>query len=622
MTMMQINTDMWVVLGILAAAIFLFISEWLRVDIVALAVIVVLMISGVLSPEQALAGFSNPTVLAIAALFVVGGGVLQTGLAAEIGRRILRVAGHNETRLILLLMLVVALLSSIMSDTGTVAVLLPAVIVLARTASINPSKLLIPLSFGALLGGASTLIGTPPNLIVSNLLREQGLQPFGFFSFTPMGLILIFLGVAFILTIGRRLLPDRETRKAGQRVETPEELLDLYKLPDNLFRLRVRRTSNIVGKTVAQTQLGADYHLTVLDVIPGNQPRPASILHLMGNRPGNEDVGAIRIQAEDILLVQGFVNDVSYAAARLNLGVQPAQADDEDALISEEVGIAEVVLPPRSSLQGKTLPELRFGSTYHLTVLSINRPGDASPRNLKATTLQFGDILLVQGPWKNIIALKDRPRDFVVVGQPESMRGAPNREKAAIASIILISMVALIITNLLPVATASLLAALAMVLFGCLSMDEAYQAVDWRSILLIAGMLPMSTALEKVHLVDMAASALVQSVGAYGPLAVVAGLFILTSLFTQVLSNTATTVLIAPIAFAAAQSLGLHPQAFLMAVAIAASMGFASPVASPVNTLVMGAGGYRFGDYLRVGGPLILIMLAACLLVLPRLFPF
>ena len=218
---MQITTDMWIVLGLLAAAIFLFISEWLRVDIVAIAVVVALMISGVLDTEQALAGFSNPTVLAIAALFVVGGGVLQTGLAAEIGRRILRVAGHSETRLILLLMLVVALLSSIMSDTGTVAVLLPAVIVLARTASIAPSKLLIPLSFGALLGGASTLIGTPPNLIVSNLLREHGLQPFGFFSFTPTGLILTFLGVTFMLTIGRRLLPDRHVRKPRKSSSCP-----------------------------------------------------------------------------------------------------------------------------------------------------------------------------------------------------------------------------------------------------------------------------------------------------------------------------------------------------------------------------------------------------------------
>jgi len=327
------------------------------------------------------------------------------------------------------------------------------------------------------------------------------------------------------------------------------------------------------------------------------------------------------IQTGDILIVQGHRDDVSHAAASGDLGVQPAAAADEQALISHEVGLAEVLLPMRSALVGKTLTELHFGSVYQLTVLGIKRPGEEQKLELKQTPLSFGDTLLVQGPWKNIAALKKHRRDFVVMGEPEAMMGPPARRKAPLALLILLAMLVLLVTNAVPVATAGLLAALLMVLTGCLSMDDAYQSVDWKSIVLIAGMLPMSTALEKVGVVNLAAEGLTNSLGQLHPLAVMAGLFLITSTFTQVLSNTATTVLVAPIAFSAAEQLNVSPYPFLMAVAIAASMAFASPVASPVNTLVMGAGNYRFSDYLKLGVPLLLIMLAITMLVLPLLWP-
>jgi di/tricarboxylate transporter len=620
--------EMWVALGILIAAIILFVTEWLRVDVVAIAVMVSLMLTGLLTAQEAIAGFSNPAVLTIAALFIVGGGVMQTGLAAAIGERILKVAGTHAGRLTLVIMIAVALLSAVMSDTGTVAVLLPAIISLGVSARISPSKLLIPLSYGSLLGGATTLIGTPPNIIVSDLLREHGLQPFQFFDYTPIGLVIFVAGVLFVISIGRRLLPDHKPRQDVQRVETPEELLSLYRLPDNLFRLRVRRSSEMVGKTLLESRVRQDYGLTVLDILRPN-PDGINAKELRWRTNGDRSEYAsispsadATIEVGDILIVQAATKDISHGAAALNLGVQPAQSRDDTSLISSEVGIAEILLPPRSSLLGKSLVDVQFGSVYHLTVLGINRPGVEESLDLKETDLRFGDTLLVQGPWKNILDLRNKRRDFVVMGQPEQELIAPARAKAPLAMLVLLGMLVVMVTNLIPLATASMLAALVMILTGCLSIDEAYDAVDWKSIVLIAGMLPMATTLEKVGLVDLAAQGFTHSLGNLGPMLILGGFYLLTSIFTQVLSNTATTVLIAPIALATAVQLGVQPYAFLMGVAIAASMAFASPVASPANTLVMGAGHYRFSDYIKVGIPLILITLLVAMLALPLIFPF
>lgn len=628
------TVEMGLVLVILIGAIILFVTELIRLDVVALGVVVLLMVTGILTTEEALAGFSNSAVLTIAALFIVGGAVMQTGLASIIGRRILAVAGSDERRLIVVLMGAVALLSSFMSDSGTVAVLLPATIILARSADLPPSRLLMPLAFGALLGGVSTLIGTPPNIIVSDLLRSEGLAPFSFFSFTPMGVLLAVTGILFMLFLGRRLLPDRRVRFEAGHVESPEELISRYRLPESMFRLRVRRGSPLVGETIGSVGFGESYQTTVLGIQRRAEPRAR--FRFGGNGKPRASGAGVRhqavepdadtvLQVDDLLVVQGDGNDVGRLAASWDLGVQRATAEDEEALVDEEIGVAEIILPSRSELIGQSLVELRFGQRYGLTVLDLERPGEyggSARPDFKDRKLQFGDALLVQGPWKNIVALREKRRDFIVTGQPETMLSAPNRHKAGVAFAILMAMIVVMILDLLPVAAATMLAALAMVLTRCLTMDEAYDAIDWKSIVLIAGMLPMSTALAKVGLVDVAARALAETLGTTSPQFVLAGLFLVTSLFTQVLSNTATTVIIAPIALAAARDLQVAPHAFLMAVAIAASMAFASPVASPVNTLVMGAGNYRFGDYARVGVPLILLVMALTVLALPLLFPF
>lgn len=620
---------MWLTLAILAVAIFLFVTEWLRVDVVAMGAVIALALTGILTPEEALSGFSSTAVITITALFVVGGMVLHTGLAGTIGRAIIRVAGDDPNRLLLLTVLGAALLSSFISDTGTVAVLLPAVISLAEATRLPPSRLLIPLAYGSLLGGAATLIGTAPNIIASDLLRSAGFTAFQFFDFTPLGLLLIF-GGALILWLGNRwLLPSRQSDRTAQPILPPAELLDHYRLPDNLFRLRVRRRSALVGHTLASADLRNRFEVTVMEIARPRQamsgggdddssfparfnPRNVQIIH-----PGPDAT----LQADDILIARGLPEHINQAATHWNLGLQPAAAADNELLISHEVGIAELVIPPRSTLIGHTLTSLNFARIYRLTVLNIHRADSPTPLNLKTTPLRLGDVLLVQGEWQNILALRDNRRDFVLIG--ETALAAPaRRRKAPIALAILAIMLVLIITNAIPLVVASLLAALAAVLTGCLTMDDAYDAVSWKSIVLIAGMWPVAIALEKVGLVAVAADTLALTLGNFGPLVVLAGLFITTAVFTQVLSNTATALLIGPIALSTATAIGVQPQALLMAVAVAASIAFASPVASPVNTLVMGAGNYRFADFLRAGLPLMLFSLIAALLVLPLLFPF
>ena len=618
---------MWITIVILSGAILLFITEWLSVDLVALGVVISLSLTGILIPEEALTGFSSPIVITVAALFIVGGAVMETGLADTISQKIIQFAGVSRFRLLILIMGTVALLSGFISDTGTVAIMAPAIISISRNKGINPSKLLIPLSFGSLLGGATTLIGTPPNIVVSDLLHENGLIPFQFFDFTPIGIALLISGVLFLALTSRWLLPDHKPSTELQRVDSPEELVQLYKLPEDLYRLRVRSQSSLIEKTLQEIGLGSRFDVTVLEILRPLDPRSPS---RAGERifPNQEEESTsikptpqTPLKANDILICQGKINDISHAAATLQLGVQPAEAEDQKALVNNEVGVAEVLLPPRSRLIGKTLVSSRFGSLYQLTVLGINRPGKEKSLDLKVTSLQFGDTLFVQGAWKNIRALGEKRRDFVVIGQPEALKGTPPRSKMILSSLILVGMLILLVTSWLPLSTTALIAAFLMIITGCLDMKEAYNSVDWKSIILIAGMLPMTTALGKVGLVQLGTDWMASTLGGLGELPIMVALFLITSIFTQVISNTATTVLIAPIALSLALRLGYQPQAFLMLVALAASTAFASPVASPVNTLVMGSGNYRFSDYLKVGIPLILISMIITVLLLPLLWP-
>jgi di/tricarboxylate transporter len=573
-----ITGDTWLVFGLLALTIILFLSERLRLDLVAILALLALMLTGLLTPGEALAGFSDPIVLIIAGLFVVGGGLFQTGVANALGNWLARIAGQNEASLIVVIMLVVALLSAFMSSTGTTAVLLPMVVSLAWNAKISPSRLLIPLAFASLIGGMLTLIGTPPNIVVSNQLAHEGLEPFGFFAFTPVGLIMLVIGVAFMASVGRRLLPDRSPSRAYAYADQADalslsDLAESYQLPGNVFRLRVRRHSSLVGQTLAATNLRTRYHVNVLEV----QPWPDGQALPSPARP--VDPNSI-IEVHAILHVQGKAEDVATLAREQALGILP---DEEfgGRFISRELGMAEVLLTPRSRLIGQTLQQARFRDKYDVTVLAVMRLGEPLQTGLATTRLRFGDTLLVQGPWQKINVLREERHDFVVVGQPREMAEALRATKRApVAVAIMVGMLALMTLNIVPTVTAVLLAAAAMVLTGCLTMEDAYRSMSWESVVLIAGMLPMATALQKTGGVQFIAHGLTTSLGRAGPLAVMAGLFVLTTIFSQFISNTATTVLIAPIAFQAALSLDASPHAFLMTVAVAASTAFATPITS------------------------------------------
>jgi di/tricarboxylate transporter len=612
--------DIAIVLAVLAGVIVLFISEKLSADVVALGGLLVLLVTGVLTTSEALAGFSSTSLISIAFLFVVGDAVFRSGLADAIAERIFRVAGQTERRLLIVLCASVALLSAFISSTGVVALMLPAVISLAGRLRLPPSRLLIPLAFSSLFGGTITLIGTPPNLIVSEALEKTGASGFGFFSFTPIGGLLAILGILLLVTVLQRFLPNRSQNNEAQSAPTPTELFDLYNLSQALFRVRVNADSPAHNQTIEQLNIRREYTVNIVSVLHanGNNTRRERTQNQPIYNPRTDTV----LWHDDILLLQGEADAVKRVCERWGFTILDEKVKPTD-IITPQAGIAEMLLRPRSSFIGKTLTELEFRQ-YNVTVLGLRRAGNDEFISTRDARLNFGDMLLVYGRWRDIFALKNRRADLVVMGEPEAEKfGAFQRQtKAPMTLLILALMVASIALNILPLVTASMLAVLGLVLTNTVTMNEAYQSINWKSVILIACMIPLGTALEKVGIAQSVAQWVTTMLGGISPLAVMGGLFLLTALFTQVLSNTVTAVLLSPIAIASATQLNVDPHAFLMAVAIAASMAFASPVATPVNMLVMSAGNYRFTDYTKVGVVLILMSFIVTLLVVPIFFPF
>jgi len=603
-----VNADMLFVFGLLLVTIILFASDRVRLDITAVAAILVLMLSGLLTPVEALAGFGDPVVLLIAGLFVVGEGLFRTGVAFAVGDWLMRVAGTNETRLLVMLMLVVAGLSAFMSSTGAVAIFIPIVLGLAAKAGINPSRLLLPIAVASLIGGMLTLIGTPPNLVVSIQLEREGLAPFAFFSFTPIGLVVLAVGIGYMLVVGRHLLPSRTQGDNQRRARhSMIDLAEAYGIRGQIRRLRLEENSELAGQTIAQAMLLSRYEAMVVGIERAGLLTPA--------------LSNMALESGDTLLVVGSESALTTMRTSERLAV--VRLDDYNFKVAKkELGLAEVLLTPNSELIGQSLIEADFREHHDLMVLGVQRMGQPIQKDLASTPLTFGDSLLVAGGWSDISRLQEGHEDFLVLNLPKDMDEiAPNRSKAPHALLILAAMMVLIVFNLTPSVTAVLLAALAMVVVGCTTMNNAYHSLNAQSLVLIAGMLPMATALDKTGGVDLIANGLVSYLGDYGPFALMAGLFILTSVFSQFISNTATTVLMAPIAVAAASGLDVSPYPILMTVAIAASTAFSTPMASPVNTLVLGPGGYRFNDFVKLGVPLQILAMVVTLLLVPVLFP-
>jgi di/tricarboxylate transporter len=588
-----VTLEIGLTLSILAAAIALFVTERLPVDVVALLVLLSLVITGLLTPAEAFAGFASPAVIAVGAIFVVSAGLFQCGLAGWMTDLMIRLAGQSEARLIALLMIGVAVLSAVMNNVAAVAVLLPAVVGISRRTGISPSRLLLPLAYGAAMGGTLTLIGTPPNLIVSDVLRQRGLPPVGFFEITTLGLPLLLAGVVFMLTAGRRLLPDRPFRDKLRRTRLPEELIDIYHLPEYIHALEVPTDSPLVGCTLEESAMRQDFGLTVLGVVRTSE------------RVIDPEASEI-IRANDRLLVEGGPRRLQRAASRWGLGASQASPEEAELLLAGDTGLVEVTLAPRSSFEGHSLREMDFREKYGVTVLALWRGGQPIEREIATEPLRMGDVMLVQGSWSRIALLRREPALIVLFGE----EALPRRtRKAPIALAILVGMIAAIVSGLAPVAVAALGAALLMVLSGCLRMEEAHQAIEWNVVFVVAGTLPLGVAMENSGATQWIADVALSPVAGLGTLPLLVLLFVVTALMNLAISNYVTAALLAPIAFSLGAAAGLDPRPLVLAVALGSSVAFATPIAHQSNLLVMGPGDYRSSDYLRVGVPLTLVAL-------------
>mgnify|MGYP001600000105 CR=1 FL=1 len=595
---MPLSYETYVVLAIVAVAAVLFITNRVRSDIVGILVVLALMLSGVLTVDEALAGFSNPVVMIIVAMFVVSEALVSTGIAQQIGAAVLKFGRGDETRLVILLMVVIALVGAFMSSTSAMAIFIPVALSVAQKANLSRKRLLMPLSVGALISGMMTLIATAPNLVVSEVLQEKGLPALGFFSVTPFGVAVLVAGTGFMIAAGRSLLDRQKHIQTQNRGFTVAGLLGRYGLADRSNRFRVMPNSPLVDRAVARIQMRQHFglHLLAFEKRQGGRP-----LYLQASA---ETV----FEAGDAVFIVGRREEADRFAAASGLQRLPLLSDRERQDLLQEVGVAEIMLAPASKLIGKTLKAIGFHSRFKATVLSIQRRGTLITENLVDQPLDFGDAMLVNASWPDIMRLREESRDFVVLTLPQEYEDiAPARQQASWSLVIIGAMVAAMVTGLVPTVTAAMLAAVTLALTGCVRLAGIYRSVNWPAVVLIASILPLATALNKSGATQLISSGLVDTLGPLGPFAMLAVVFMVTALIGLFISNTATAVIIAPVAIDAALAIGVPPQAFAMTVAIACSAAFVTPVSSPVNMLIMEPGGYRFTDFVKVGLPLLLL---------------
>ncbi|MCS7282874.1 MAG: SLC13 family permease [Anaerolineae bacterium] len=594
-----------ITLAVLGGVVLLLLTEWVRADLVALLALITLGLTGVLTSQEVFSGFSRSAVILLIAIAVLAEGLRRTGIADRLGDLLLRVAGKKESRLVVLSMLAGAFLSLFMNNIAAASILLPVVSAAARKAEVNPSRLLMPLAFGTILGGMATLL-TTANIVVSGLLRDQGLRGFGLLDFAPVGLPLVVLGVAYMALWGRRLLPVLPIRERTG-VSRPEEadLVRLYRLGERLFRARIPAGSYLIGKPLSQSTFREIYGLNVVGVERNGRvtlaPRPEMVF-----------------QEGDIVLLEGNLEDFRRRDRPPYLEILPPREWTEKDLESSAVVVVEAVLAPRSSLIGQTLRAAHFREKYGFIVLAIWRAGRPIRTGLSDLPLQFGDALLLQGPRDRLGVLRTEPDLILLADERELL---PVAGKGWIATAIVLLTLILAAVYYQAVAEILLGGALALVLAGVLPMDRAYEVIEWRTVFVVAGMMPMGIALSKTGAAATLAHGLLTAVGPAGPLAIVAGLMALTALLTQVMHSAAVAAVVTPIGIQVAQSAGLNPQSVGMAIALATSLVFLSPLSHPVNVLVMSVGGYRVRDYLRVGGPLAALLFGAILVLLPIFWP-
>ena len=633
---------MTITLIILVITVAMFIWGRVRADIVALTALAALLVLGILTPAEALAGFSSPIVIMMIGLFVVGGAIMQTGLAKLTGNKLMALSRGNETVTFLLVMLVTSFIGAFVSNTGTVALMMPIIMSIAAGSGMQSSRFLMPLAFAGSLGGMLTLIGTPPNLVIDEVLTAAGYQPLAFFSFFPVGIIVIAIGIIVLMPLSKIFLSKSQGSKKKKNAKSLDDLVDEYRLLDNMHRYIVpsSRTSaakdengnvmDIVGKTLKELSIQKKYGVSIIEIRNEKKSR----LGLVKDVNQNMAKSSSTIQVHDTLYIIGDEQKMQHFAQDYGLRkMKDVKIDFYD------LGLTEIVVMPTSNFVGLRIGEANLRKRFGINVLGVKRGSSSSSSseggrggseyitdNLIAAKLHVGDMLLVQGEWTNLAHLTADTTNWVVLDQPEKTADKVLLDyKAPVAAAIMLLMIAMMVFDFIPVApvTAVIIAGLLTVFAGCFrNVEAAYKTINWESIVLIAAMMPMSTALEKTGASALVSQGLVDSLGAMGPTALLAGIYFTTSLMTMFISNTATAVLMAPIALVAAQQVGVSPYSFLFAVTLGASMCFASPFSTPPNALVMKAGGYTFMDYVKVGLPLQIIIGVVMTFVLPLLFEY
>ncbi len=588
--------DVAAVLGIVVTAVALFVTGKVRVDVAALCVLVALIATGQIRTDQALYGFANPATATVAAMFVVSAGLVRTGLVQWLARRIDRVAGRSEGHLVLVACVSIAALSTFIVNTATVAIFIPIAVVLAEARKVSPSRVLMPLSFASQFGGVCTLLGTSTNILVNAIAVDKGMPSFGLFEFAPLGLVMTVVGIAYLMVVVRRLLPRRKGRI--QRV-------DKYRLADYLAEARVERNSPLIGTTWAASEVGRSSTLNLIKLLRADK--------------ATWHPSRTKIREGDVLLVHGHADVLLAFSDKHGLQLRGDARVDDKTLSSDKARLIEVLVPPRSRLVGDVVGSSEFLRRYGGVVLAVQRRGAVIRDRVAEVRLDGGDTLLLQSREKDVARLM-RSSELIVTNELTELY--LRRDRAIWAMVILLAVIALAAFGIAPILVAALIGAVGMVLGGCVSMEEAYRAIDWRVVFLLGGILPLGLALEQSGAARWLAEALLRPFTKLGPIAVLATLYIVTATLTETMSNNAAAVLLAPIALSSAASMGVNPRPLLVAITFAASTSFATPIGYQTNTMIYAPGGYRFGDYTRVGGPLNLVFWGLAVLLIPRLWPF
>lgn len=603
----------WVI-ALLVFAIWQFIQNKIRMDIVALIVMLFFSLTGILSVKEVLAGLSDPNVVLIALLFIVGEGLVRTGIANQVSDWLMRVSGASEVKVLVLLMLSIAGLGSFMSSTGIVAIFIPVVLAICSGMGISPRRLMMPLSVAGLISGMMTLIATPPNLVAHSELVKAGFDGFNFFSFTPIGVIVLVLGIGYML-LARRWLDNGE--KNNVQGKTPNfsmsHLIEEYQLKGRAKMLLVEPDSECIGKSIGQLNLRIEYGLNVVAIQRNKHFRTLTI---------NASVNEV-FQPKDILLLDTSLDDEIYQQYCEQLKLRPIELKGEYfSSHSKAVGMAELSVMPEAECIGKTIRELKFRSKYHLSIIGLKRGDEIIQQDLIDTPLKFGDLLLVMGVWQQIHQMDNDNRDFFLLRSPEESKKAPPAlSQAPYALFSVLTMVVLMITGIVPNVMAALIACLMLGKFRCVDMKGAYESIHLPSIVLIVGMMPFSIALQKTGGVDLTVRLLLEIMQGLDVHFLLMVLFIFTAVISAFISNTATAILVMPIAIAVANQLGYSPAPFVMTVALSASAAFMTPISSPVNTMVLVPAGYKFVDFVKVGVPFTVLVMLVSVFVIPILFP-